>query len=67
MCTIVFTLIFGCEASDSMLLIDFEGSFVSIAIGVYILSFASSLSIDVASIVLISIGVNSMTLACVIS
>ena len=67
MCTIVFTLIFGCEASDSMLLIDFEGSFVSIAIGVYILSFASSLSIDVASIVLISIGVNSMTLSCVIS
>ena len=50
-----------------MFLIAFEESFVSIPIGVDVLSFSSSLSIDVVSEILITIGVDGMSLPVVVS
>ena len=65
--TIVLSFILGGESTNTVFLIAFEESFVSIPIGVDVLSFSSSLSIDVVSEILITIGVDGMSLPVVVS
>jgi hypothetical protein len=66
-CTVVFAFILVCQLSNTVLVVIFKVTFVTVTIDVYVLSFALSNSIHVVSIILIAIWILSKTFPCVFS
>lgn len=65
--TIILAFIFICKFADSMFKIVFEVTFISISICINIFSFSLPDTVDVISIILITIGILSISLTSIIS
>ena len=65
--TVVLSLVFGGKTSNSMLFVAFECTVITISVGIYIFAFACTFAIDIITIVLVSIGVDSVALTVVVT
>lgn len=66
-CTIVFTFIFTGKSSNPMFFICNKSPLVPITIGVDIFAISLALAIDIWSEVLVVVGINCVSLACIIA